>query len=102
MSVSCARTSILSASSAKTYEASRHADTSATPPCANAQGREKPPAPKMALTVFTTAAVSPVSAGAGVDAEAARATTEARRDDASSTRAAAEGTTHPGTRFGNA
>ena len=56
----------------------------------------------MALTVFTTAAVSPVSAGAGVDAEAARATTEARRDDASSTRAAAEGTTHPGARFGNA
>jgi hypothetical protein len=56
----------------------------------------------MALTVFTTAAVSPVSAGAGVDAEAARATTEARRDDASSAREAADWTTHPGTRFGNA
>ena len=48
------------------------------------------------------AAVSPVSAGAGVDAEAARATTEARWDDASSTREAADWTTHPGTRFGNA
>ena len=47
-SVSCALTSMRSDSRPNTREHARHAVTSTVPPCAYAQGREKPPAPKMA------------------------------------------------------
>ena len=48
--------------------------TSTVPPCANAHGSAKPPAPKMALMTLMMAAVSPVSppdAAAGVAEDAA-------------------------------
>ena len=45
-SVSCALTSMRSDSRPNTREHARHAVTSTVPPCAYAQGREKPPAPR--------------------------------------------------------
>mmetsp|Transcript_31304 Transcript_31304/g.50314 ORF Transcript_31304/g.50314 Transcript_31304/m.50314 type:complete len:234 (+) Transcript_31304:1214-1915(+) len=75
---SCALTSILSASSAKTHEKARHVDTSKVPPCANAHGSANPPAPKMALIVLIIAALSPVSppfTWAGTDEAAAAVVT---------------------------
>lgn len=77
-------TSILSDWSASTYEHARQAVTSTVPPCANAQGSAKPPAPKMALMVLTTAAFSPesppfASPGAAAAAAAEETTTAERR-----------------------
>ena len=56
--------------------------TSTVPPCANAHGSAKPPAPKMALMTLMMAAVSPVSpadAAAGVAEDAAEAVSRSPR-----------------------
>jgi hypothetical protein len=55
---------ILKDSSAKTNDATMHVPTSKSPPWANAHGSANPPAPKIALTVFTMAAFSPDSSAA--------------------------------------
>mmetsp|Transcript_6590 Transcript_6590/g.26488 ORF Transcript_6590/g.26488 Transcript_6590/m.26488 type:complete len:169 (+) Transcript_6590:2271-2777(+) len=50
-----------------------HVPTSAIPPCANAHGSANPPAPKIAFTVFTIAAFSPLASLADAKVRVARA-----------------------------
>ena len=68
---SCAATNIRKVSMDNTSEDNKHAVTNTVPPCANAHGKAKPPAPKIDFIVFTTAEFSPdASAASAADAVA--------------------------------
>jgi len=63
---SCAATSIRNVSNDNTKDDNKHAVTKTEPPCANAHGKANPPAPKIALIVFMTAAFSPEASAVAV------------------------------------